>query len=308
MAMRNALVLSGGGAWGSWQVGACEHLVLERGLWFDVISGVSVGAINGAALAHGHDRNGLQAHFRRLRDWWFAVRGNHNVYRRRPNAALGMALGRWDSLFDVAPLRDEVLAREIDPVQVAASPVRLCVGYVDLRTRRYRMATNDHPRLRDALLASATIPLLFPLAKFPDSEDLGVDGGLHHAAPLDDALAMLAAMPPEPEPPDVWVLLLNPRVPSKSVGWFKRLLGFAGPSLKISRAPWHWGHTRPSESLLLTGQFGERPFTARLHVLRPDHAPHGTVLDFDPAIIRTSYADGLKIARRTTARAAREAA
>src|ERR1041385_7868516 len=137
MAMRNALVLSGGGAWGSWQVGACEHLVLERGLWFDVISGVSVGAINGAALAHGHDRNGLQAHFRRLRDWWFAVRGNHNVYRRRPNAALGMALGRWDRLFDVAPLRDEVLGREIDPVQVAASPGRLCVGYVDLRTRRY---------------------------------------------------------------------------------------------------------------------------------------------------------------------------
>src|ERR1041385_9098637 len=140
MAMRNALVLSGGGAWGSWQVGACEHLVLERGLWFDVISGVSVGAINGAALAHGHDRNGLQAHFRRLRDWWFAVRGNHNVYRRRPNAALGMALGRWDTLCQVAPLRDEWRAREIDRARGPAPRVRLCVAYPAPRPRRYRMA------------------------------------------------------------------------------------------------------------------------------------------------------------------------
>src|SRR5205823_11947500 len=44
--MRRALVLSGGGAKGSWQVGACQHLIVERGLWFDVIAGVSTGAVN----------------------------------------------------------------------------------------------------------------------------------------------------------------------------------------------------------------------------------------------------------------------
>src|SRR5438477_499190 len=49
--MRRALVLSGGGAKGSWQVGACQHLIVERGLWFDVIAGVSAGAVNAAVLA-----------------------------------------------------------------------------------------------------------------------------------------------------------------------------------------------------------------------------------------------------------------
>lgn len=303
--MRNALVLSGGGAWGSWQVGACEHLVLERGLWFDVITGVSVGAINGATLAHGHDRDGLKTHFRRLRDWWFNVRGNHAVYLRRPFAALGMAFGRWNSLYDVTPLRDEVLGREIDPAQVAASPVQLRVGYVDLRTRRYRTAANDHPRLREALLASATIPLLFPPTRLTHEtgEDFGVDGGLHHAAPLDDAMEALAELPPEPEPPDVWVMLLSPRSLERPIGVVQRLLGMAGPSLRISREPGPWGPTRSEESLLLSGRFHDRPLAARLHVLRPDQQPGGAVLDFDPARIRASYADGLRIARRASAAA-----
>ena len=59
--MRRALVLSGGGAKGSWQVGACKHLIAEKRHWFDVISGVSVGAINGATLAHAQDPGGLRA-------------------------------------------------------------------------------------------------------------------------------------------------------------------------------------------------------------------------------------------------------
>jgi predicted acylesterase/phospholipase RssA len=300
--MRNALVLSGGGAWGSWQVGACEHLVLERGLWFDVITGVSVGAINGATLAHGHDHGGLQSHFRRLRDWWFSVTGNHNVYLRRPFAALGMAFGRWNSLFDVTPLREEVLGKEIDPVQVAASPVQLRVGYVDLRTRRYRTAGNDHPRLREALLASATIPLVFPPTRLETGE-VGVDGGLHHAAPLDDALEALSELPPEAEPPNIWVILLSPRSGARDNGIVQRLLGMAGPSFKISREPGPWGATRADQSLLLSGRLHDHPLAARLHVLRPDRTLDGTVLDFDPERIRACYADGLRTARRASAAA-----
>src|ERR1043166_4876622 len=117
--MRRALVLSGGGAKGSWQVGACEHVIAQRGHWFDVISGVSVGAINGAVLARGHDPGSLRAHFDRLRAWWHGVRGNHNVYRPRPHGALGFVLGKANSLYDSTPLREEVIGRDVDPQQVA---------------------------------------------------------------------------------------------------------------------------------------------------------------------------------------------
>ncbi|PYM79197.1 MAG: patatin, partial [Candidatus Rokuibacteriota bacterium] len=54
--MRRALVLSSGGAKASWQVGACEHLIVEQRYWFDVITGVSAGAVNGTTLAQAHDQ------------------------------------------------------------------------------------------------------------------------------------------------------------------------------------------------------------------------------------------------------------
>ncbi len=295
--MRRALVLSGGGAKGSWQVGACEHLIAERGHWFDVISGVSVGAINGATLAHGHDPDGLRAHLERLRAWWFGVRGNHNIYRRRPHAALGMALGKWSGLYDVAPLREEVLGREIDPPQVATSPIRLRVGYFDLRSGRYRSAGNDHPRLRDALLASSSLPFLFPPTPLPENRELGVDGGTRHVDLLADALQTLAEFPPESEAPEVWVVL--PSLPHKIAPkakvkkWLSKAL--ASPSLRTNQAFAESKHAmRPSQG---SGDIHSSDSRLRLRVLHPDRELAGSFLDFDPAKIRAWYEDGLRTAR-----------
>src|SRR5512146_1350271 len=46
-----ALVLSGGGAKGAFEAGAIYHLVVHRHCDYKEISGVSVGALNGAFLA-----------------------------------------------------------------------------------------------------------------------------------------------------------------------------------------------------------------------------------------------------------------
>src|SRR2546423_11167142 len=92
--MRRALVLSGGGAKGSWQVGACHHLIAERGLWFDVIAGVSAGAVNAATLAQAHDPDELATELEHLRSVWLGLRGSHDVYRRRWLGALGTVLAR----------------------------------------------------------------------------------------------------------------------------------------------------------------------------------------------------------------------
>src|SRR5438067_12234831 len=103
--MRRALVLSGGGAKGSWQVGACHHLIAERGLWFDVIAGVSAGAVNAATLAQAHDPDELATELEHLRSVWLGLRGSHDVYRRRWLGALGTVLARRASLYNAAPLR-----------------------------------------------------------------------------------------------------------------------------------------------------------------------------------------------------------
>jgi hypothetical protein len=279
-------------------VGACEHLISERGHWFDVISGVSVGAINGATLAHGHNPDGLRAHLDRLRNWWFGVRGNDDIYRRRPHAALGMALGKWRGLYDVTPLRQEVLRREIDPPQVAASPIRLRIGYVDLRSGRFRTAGNDHPRLRDALLASSSLPLLFPPTALPESRELGVDGGMRHAEQLADTLQTLAQFPLDNDPLEVWVV--RPRPPRKIAPkatlrrWLKKALAaLAHRSADAS------GKEARGQQPICKSPDTTLPHhqSVRLRVVQPGRELPGSFLDFDPGKIRAWYEDGLRTAR-----------
>ena len=65
MNRRRALVLSGGGGRGAYHVGALRFL--EENEWFpDIVVGTSIGAVNGAALASGHNAHSLWALWRRL--------------------------------------------------------------------------------------------------------------------------------------------------------------------------------------------------------------------------------------------------
>lgn len=57
--MKRALVLSGGGLFGAWQVGAWD--VLRRHVDFDVVIGVSIGSLNGWAIAGGATAEELAA-------------------------------------------------------------------------------------------------------------------------------------------------------------------------------------------------------------------------------------------------------
>jgi len=291
--MRRALVLSGGGAKGSWQVGACHHLIAERGLWFDVIAGVSAGAVNAATLAQAHDPDELATELEHLRSVWLGLRGSHDVYRRRWLGALGTVLARRASLYNAAPLRG-VLAGHIDPARVAASPIRLRIGYVDLLSGRYRTAGNDHPTLVDAVLASCALPLIFPPVPLGDGHELAVDGGLRSATPLADALHALAeTRATDDEPDEVWVLA--PHV--------------AGPITQPPPHHWLWVALR-SISVLTSAPFPGReeeraddattapPAGVRLRVLHPREQLRGPSLDFAPGKVRAWYEDGLRTARR----------
>jgi len=284
--MRRALVLSGGGAKGAWQVGACEHLIAERRYWFDVISGVSAGAVNAAALAPAGDPDGLERELEHLRSVWLGLRGDRDIYRRRPFGALGMVLGRRPSLHDCTPLR-RVLEQHLDPSRVAASPIRLRVGYVDLLSGRYRSAGNDHPMLVDAVLASCALPLVFPPVPLRNGRELGVDGGVHSVTPLADAVSALAeGKESGDEPDEVWVLVPEPlrRVPRTALG--------------------HWLSVVVRSLCRLPYGADEEPGRSRdvnLRLLRPREELRGASLDFDPRKLRAWYEDGLRTARETPA-------
>jgi len=213
-----ALVLSGGGARGAYEVGVLSYLfgdfvrVLGRPPMIDMICGTSVGAINGTFLA---------AHFtsaasgvRRLLDTWLSLRFDHVVRlslsqaARLPRVVLGG--GEGAGLFDVRPLA-KLVTREIPWTAIARS-IRcgalraVSTSATEIATGRTTVFVDAHPEitvpqrlgprtiaLRGSIgpshaLASAAIPLVFPPVRVGPL--LYCDGGLRQNTPMAPAIRL----------------------------------------------------------------------------------------------------------------------
>jgi NTE family protein len=189
---RRALVLSGGGAKGSFQIGAIEELILNRGLDFEILCGVSVGALNASFLAQAPfdpihpdvSLQNLRKTFIALRHLWLEeIDGNESVYLKRPGADAGIVLGA-DSIYDPEPLK-ELLKKYLNPKSLAKSNRILKVQYVSLESGELKTANNKSPKIIDYVLASGTMPYYFPPVQIR-KEHL-VDGGIRDITPLGQA-------------------------------------------------------------------------------------------------------------------------
>ncbi len=217
-----ALVLSGGGARGAYEVGVLRYVRERLGVdtRFDVITGTSVGAINGAYIAATCDRPKAQA--RALQRIWSQLTIERvydfgwNQLRALPRALFGRALpktphgGRVGGLVDSTALerlvREQIpwrrltenLARgHLNAFSVTATEVSTGVSTVFVQTGRRRVDpwpdTAHETVVRTGItashtLASAAIPVLFPAVKIGDQ--FFVDGALRHNTPLRPALRL----------------------------------------------------------------------------------------------------------------------
>jgi NTE family protein len=192
-----AIVLSGGGAKGAFQVGVLDELIVRRGVQVDVFAGVSTGAIQ--ALA------GAQDDVPGLVSAWLALRGNRDVYRNR-GGIVGGLLGN-DSLYDASPIRARIRAFA-DEARLRATGKRLLLGVVSLTSGRFRSVAENTPGIADWVYASSAMPVFFrPLVTraTDGTEEQWVDGGVRNVTPLDAAL--------EQRPRAVLVVLASPAVP-----------------------------------------------------------------------------------------------
>jgi NTE family protein len=217
-----ALVLSGGGARGAYEVGVLRYIRERLGVdtRFDVITGTSVGAINGAYIAATCDRPKAQA--RALQRVWSQLTIDR-VYdfgwsqvRSLPRVLFGRALpktphgGRVGGLVDSTALErlvheqipwrrlTENLANgHLQAFSVTATEVATGVSTVFIQTGRRRQAPwpeGPHEAVVRTevtaahTLASAAIPVLFPAVKIGDQ--FFVDGALRHNTPLRPALRL----------------------------------------------------------------------------------------------------------------------
>src|SRR5262245_34911937 len=193
-----ALVLSGGGSRGAFQLGAADYLVNERGLDFQVIAGVSTGSLNAILMAQGAGLEGLKSSLGELRSLWFGIRSDRDIYSPRFLGKLLVLFGK-KSVYSTRPLA-ELIARHVSPERLRASGKELRIGAVSLGTGEYRVVDQDNPRIRDWALASASIPLVFPPVTIGDETVL--DGGIRNVTPFDDAFAALKSLGSDEEEPD----------------------------------------------------------------------------------------------------------
>ena len=217
-----ALVLSGGGARGAYQVGVLRGLVDQGFLprdrsGLDIVVGSSAGAINAAAVAAFADE--FEGGLARLEKVWAEIDAQH-VFRTDVTS-LGKMGARWawdlsfggvtgqvrsESLLDTSPLR-ELLKRKIPIARIdnniksgalrslalIATDLHTSQGVVFLhampgtptwKRRRWRI---ESVRTRvEHLLASSAIPVFFPSVEI-DGCYYG-DGSIRNTAPLSPAI------------------------------------------------------------------------------------------------------------------------
>jgi NTE family protein len=172
---RIALVLSGGGALGSYQAGA--YAALEKcGVRPNWIAGTAIGAVNAAIIAGNlpHERAVRLRHFwRKLSDRVAARRPRAPTRRSRTGFARWLALGRRDAepsfpreeaVVPAAELR-EMIGDAVDFDRINSGMVRLVLGAVNLTTGAETFFDNDrHVLGPDHVLAGTPLPGLPPVA------------------------------------------------------------------------------------------------------------------------------------------------
>jgi NTE family protein len=176
MTKKTALILSGGGAKGAFQAGAEKYAREVKGYHWDVIAGVSVGALNGSMLA--------MEKYARLLEIWNTI-SNDQVYTGGFNliSIIKLLFGAR-SFYGNAPLQ-RLLAQEIEPARFQAA---LRIGAVSLKTGEYRTFTPQDASFTQALLASTVMPIIWtPVDVAPDLPGM-VDGGVRNISPIGDVL------------------------------------------------------------------------------------------------------------------------
>ncbi|MCP4361731.1 MAG: patatin-like phospholipase family protein [Chloroflexi bacterium] len=181
---KNALILSGGGGRGAYHIGVLRFL--EEHEWFpNIVAGTSIGAVNGAAIASGHNAKSLWALWRRLQ--------TDDVQKTTVQSLKG------NFLLDTAPLR-ETLQKEgwvnFERINSEETAVHLRVTATEITSGHLHVFGNSpdiYPSKMsqeiiglDHIIASCSIPIVYPATQLHDH--LFWDGATVANTPLGPAI------------------------------------------------------------------------------------------------------------------------
>jgi len=188
--MRTALVLGGGGARGSYQIGVWQALI-ELDIKIDIVTGTSVGALNSALIAMGDFENALTL--------WKSIKTSvildTDIDEKLPQKQKIHALIRQFIVdytrqggTDAYPLK-KLIDQYSDEVKIRNSPVDCGIVVFDKKTLKPLQLFKEEieeGKLNDYLLASSS---LFPLMKSCKIGEIDfIDGGYYDNIPVELAM------------------------------------------------------------------------------------------------------------------------
>lgn len=180
---KRALVLAGGGSKGSYEVGVMKYLIGDKSYQYDIISGVSVGALNASFLAQypiGQEKEALA----NLESIWDHIKESDVYHNHRP---FGKLEALWKpSVYDSSPLKSFV-QKNLDPEKVKVSGRELRISACSLMSGQVRIWTEkDSTLLREGVLASSSFPIM--LDPIEIDGELYTDAGVKEIAPMNVAI------------------------------------------------------------------------------------------------------------------------
>lgn len=180
-----ALVLSGGAVKGAYQIGVLKKWMGEEGLDYDILCGVSVGALNVAGLSQtplGQPKEAIEM----MLKFWLERVDTPAIYKRW--FPFGRLHSLWlKSVYNSSPLQDLVRSSfKLDNVRSSGRLV--AVGATCLDTGENRYARESEDNFVEWVLASSSYPVF--LKPISINGQLWSDGGIREVTPLAQAIRM----------------------------------------------------------------------------------------------------------------------
>ena len=189
--MKRALIFSGGGSRGAYEIG-CWKALSEMGIRFHAVYGTSIGAINAALFAQGD--------LKTAETLWKEIRIDQIVRTDDPELSLDAMLPNKRDLvgflkenrkmiyMDISPL-EKLLEEKLSEARIRAMGLELglmTVRVPQMQSVPVRLSSMAVGSLQDWLIASASCFPVFPLKRI--GNERYVDGGFIDNLPIDMAL------------------------------------------------------------------------------------------------------------------------
>lgn len=279
-----ALVLSGGGVKGAYQVGVLRKWMMEDKTDYEILCGVSVGALNVGVLSQVPYGRPSES-FHRLRTMWDRVQ-NKNV---RKSWFLGKLAALWKpSVYNSKPLMDWVDG-ELDVEAIANSGRKVRVGATCWETGEYFSAAESDPQFAKWVYASASFPAFFLPAEIAKKH--WTDGGVRHVTPLGEAIRLGAK--------EIDIILTSNS--DRSAPWTpgsKKTISYALRAIEVMSDEIIQSDLQVAGLKNDLAELGKKYRQVKFRIQQPDQTLTDDSLEFDPKLVerleKKGYEDASK--------------